>query len=83
MTQPLPRCPPLQKFLFEDHSWDKCIKADMRAVFAHLKEAGVTDFGVVGFCWGAAMAFMAAADRICKPDIRAAGGFHPTFIGTS
>jgi dienelactone hydrolase len=48
-------------------------------VVSHLKAQGVTSFGALGFCWGAAMAVQLATS---SPDTyRALGFLHPTLFG--
>lgn len=54
------------------------VKKDVYAVVEGLKAKGVTRFGTIGFCWGAAMAVQALADG---STFSAAGFLHPSFFG--
>lgn len=53
------------------------VKPDVYAVVDYLKAKGVTSFGTVGFCWGAAMSVQAAIDSAV---FKAAALLHPSLF---
>eukprot|EP00878_Enallax_costatus_P000227 GHUV01000291.1.p1 GENE.GHUV01000291.1~~GHUV01000291.1.p1 ORF type:complete len:268 (+),score=49.13 GHUV01000291.1:86-889(+) len=62
----------------QSYSWDEKVKPDVYAVVNRLRSQGVSSFGTIGFCWGAAMSVRAAADGAT---FRAAALLHPSLFG--
>ncbi|ORX93391.1 alpha/beta-hydrolase [Basidiobolus meristosporus CBS 931.73] len=67
--------PALMQWITSVGSWDNT-KPDLEKVKKHLSSSGSTDFGVVGFCWGAKMGVLATRDG----SFSAASLIHPSLL---
>ncbi len=58
-----PFSPLFRAWLDKEGSWEGKLRADVGAVAQHLKEAGATKLGCIGFCWGVSAALRAGQVR--------------------
>ena len=62
-------------------SWEESVRDDLRLVLDEYKAAGITKFGIFGFCFGGRIAAMATNEYY--DDIRIAAHFHPASVNVS
>ncbi|KAJ1675471.1 hypothetical protein EV182_001195, partial [Spiromyces aspiralis] len=66
----------LMGILAERADWDTILLPTINGVKAYLEGEGITKVGLIGFCWGAKMAFRATAE---SPFFAAVAAVHPSF----